>query len=184
MSRRAERKEVMSSRIDEINQKMARIAPELASSYAAYPLSAKSGRTKWVNPSGGKTAKGEPCFIAGEGKTQPMKHDYVYGAGSRGFGWYHLLTRDSYNNLYHRLQAATPVPCCACSKEARQNLSDHEDVVLIVYNRSVASIPDDEQGAKDAIAIARGTAKAVYNFTQNEQLVLNAVQTGAFLRAN
>jgi len=53
-----------------------------------------------------------------------------------------------------------------------------------VYNRSVASIPDDEQGARDAIAIARGTAKAVYNFTQNEQLVLNAVQTGAFLRAN
>ncbi|KAL7535936.1 hypothetical protein ACHAXR_006823 [Thalassiosira sp. AJA248-18] len=174
---------ISKARADEVNAQMASVAPELASPYAKYPLSASGGRM-WVNPNGGKTSKGEPCFIPGDGK--PTKHtmlreNYVYGAGTMGFGWYHLCSRDPYNILYHRLQSTAPVPCCACSKEARKGLCDHDDVSRICYNRSVASIPDDEQATKDAIAIARGTAKAVYNFTQNEQLVINAVQTGAFL---
>ena len=172
---------ISQARADEVNEKMGRVAPELASPFAKYPLSAKSGRNMWVNPNGGTTSKGEPCFIQGQGKTQPMKQHYVYGAGSMGFGWYHLLTRDSYRALYNRLHSTAPVPCCAFSKEARKALHDHDDITRICYNRSVASIPDDLQGAKDAEAIARGTAKAVYNMTQNEQLVLNAVGTGVFV---
>ena len=169
----------MGTNDDEMNAKMANVAPELASEYARYPLKRKA----WINPEG-KTAKGEPCFIQANGKAS-MKMDYVYGAGPKGFGYYHLLTRDSYVNLYHRLQKEAPVCCCTCSPSFRmvsqKEISDHDDVVRIIYNRSVGSIPDDEQAAADAIAIARGTAKAVYNITQNEQLVVNAIGTGVIL---
>mmetsp|Transcript_18358 Transcript_18358/g.27883 ORF Transcript_18358/g.27883 Transcript_18358/m.27883 type:complete len:179 (+) Transcript_18358:56-592(+) len=167
---------------DEVNAKMARVAPELKSPYAKYPLSAQTGRSMWVNPDGGRTAKGEPCFIAGQGKDQPMKEHYVYGAGSLGYGYYHLLTRDSHKILYVRLQSTTPFACCSCfNKEATRAIDEHDDITRICYNRSVATIPDDIQAAKDAEAKARGTAKAVYNFTQNEQLVVNAIQTGVFI---
>ena len=127
--------------------------------------------------------KGEPCFIAVKGVTnQPMKEHYVYGAGTLGWGYYHLLTRDSYNILYVRLSNTIPYMCCSCfNKEATRAIDEHDQITRICYNRSVASIPDDFQAAKDAEAKARGTAKAVYNFTQNEQLVINAVQTGVFV---
>lgn len=130
----------------------------------------------WVDPRG-KTAEGKPLFIKGEGSQEPArKDDYVYGPGPLGWGYYHLLTRVSYEILFRRMHSSTPfVCCCFATKEARMQLSDHEDVRLIMYNRSVASIPDDKQAAKDAIAIATGTAKAVYNYTQNEQLVFNMV---------
>lgn len=175
-----------SAKADEINQMMVLVAAELASPYAKYPLIASNGGESkmWVAPEG-KTAKGEPCFIQGPGKYQPsMKDDYIYGSGPLGFGWYHLLTRDSYHALHRRLLSSAPVPCCAFSKAARQELSDHEDVSAIVYNRSVASAPDDEQGAKDAINIAKGTAQKAYNWTQNEQLVVGAVSTGVTLASN
>lgn len=178
-------KTISASRAAEVNEQMKRVAPELDSSYATYPLSIQSGQKLWVDPAKGKTSKGEPVFIKGDGRptaTTQVKPDYVYGAGPLGFGWYHLLTRDSYNALYRRLQSTQPSMCCAFSKAARRQVSDHEEVTKICYNRSVASVPDDLQAAKDAMDIARGTAKAVYNFTQNEQLVVNAVQTGAFIR--
>eukprot|EP00957_Ditylum_brightwellii_P098248 7485668-Ditylum_brightwellii.AAC.1 len=108
--------------------------------------------------------------------------DYVYGAGPLGFGHYHLLTRESYVILYNRLANEAPIPCCACTKMARQELSEHDDARIICYNRSVASIPDDAQGAKEAEEIARGVAKATYEYTQNEQLVLGAI--GAVAGAN
>ena len=43
---------------------------------------------------------------------------------------------------------------------------DYDDVKTIVYNRSVASKPDDGQAAKDAIAIAQAKAKGVYNVAE------------------
>mmetsp|Transcript_28013 Transcript_28013/g.44054 ORF Transcript_28013/g.44054 Transcript_28013/m.44054 type:complete len:180 (-) Transcript_28013:1213-1752(-) len=174
---------ISQARADEVNAKMARVASELTSPYAKYPLSAQTGRSMWVNPSGGRTAKDELCFIAGQGKDEPMKKpDYVYGPGTMGYGYYHLLTRDSYKILYVRLQSAAPVACCSCfNKEATRAIDEHDEVTRICYNRSVATIPDDIQAAKDAEAKARGTAKVVYNYTQNEQLFLNGVQTAAFL---
>ena len=133
----------------------------------------------WVNPNGGKTARGEPVFIKGFGKEQPaVKPDYVYGPGTMGFGFYHFLTRESYHILYARLRSTAPSACCSCfNRAARQIIDEHDDVMRICYNRSVASVPDDLQGAKDAEAIARGTAKTIYNFTQNEQLFIGGMQT-------
>ena len=170
--------EISKEKVDKINAVMANVAPELASPFAKYPLSAQSGRSLWVNPTGGKTSNGEPCYIKGsESQIRQIKEHYVYGSGSLGIGYYHLLTRDSYSALYARLHNSLPVACCCfSSKEVRKEADDHDTVMRICYNRSVASIPDDLQAARDAEAIARGTAKKAYNFTQNEQLVIMAVQ--------
>eukprot|EP00563_Minutocellus_polymorphus_P000882 CAMPEP_0181033432 /NCGR_PEP_ID=MMETSP1070-20121207/7251_1 /TAXON_ID=265543 /ORGANISM="Minutocellus polymorphus, Strain NH13" /LENGTH=176 /DNA_ID=CAMNT_0023110853 /DNA_START=145 /DNA_END=675 /DNA_ORIENTATION=+ len=172
----------MSSGNEKTNEKMARVAPELASEFARYPLK----RKMWVAPTG-KTAKGEPCFIVGDEGSNGglMKIDYVYGRGVLGLGYYHLLTRDAHAILYKRLFNEAPVCCCTCSPSfalvPRAQVSDHDDVVIICYNRSVASIPDDEQAAKDAYNISRGTAKAHYQFQQNEQLIVGAITTGVVL---
>uniref|UniRef100_A0A7S2ELZ5 Uncharacterized protein n=1 Tax=Trieres chinensis TaxID=1514140 RepID=A0A7S2ELZ5_TRICV len=154
---------------EDINAMMARVCPELASSYAKYPLKGNM----WLSTSA--TVNGSATFIAETNKQPPLKLDYVHGPGPLGFGYYHLTTRAAYRALYPRLQSQAPLPCCACTKDARNNLSDHEDVTMIVYNRSVATIPDDDKGKEDALAIARGEAQAAYHFTQNEQLFFMAV---------
>ena len=69
-----------------------------------------------------------------------------------------------------------PGGCCACSKAARKEYSDWDDVKRIVYNRSVASVPDDKVGAQDAVNGARQTAQNWHNGLQNEQLAIGAVQ--------
>lgn len=169
-----------SGRNDGINEKMARVAPELASDFARYPLKHKM----WVAPSG-ETSKGQPCFE--EGGNGSLKVDYVHGRGELGLGYYHLLTRDAYAILYRRLQNEAPICCCTCSPSfalvPRAEVSDHEDVVLICYNRSVASIPNDEQAKKDAYNISRGVAKAHYQVQQNEQLIVGAITTGIAVNA-
>jgi hypothetical protein len=104
--------------------------------------------------------------------------DYVFGRGSNGRGYYHLLSRQSYTALYARLATQAPVGACACTKEARQNFSDFDDVKRIVHKRSVASKPDDAQAAIDAISQARQTAQAHYSMDQNLQLVHGVTGTG------
>ena len=126
-------------------------------------MSAQTGRSMWVKPDGGRTDKGEPCFIAGQGKNQPMKEDYVYGAGSLGYGYYHFLTRDSHKILYRRLQSETMFACCSCfNKEATKAIDEKDEISRLCYNRSVATIPDDIQAAKDAEANARAAAEAAH----------------------
>ena len=49
-------------------------------------------------------------------------------------------------------------------------MDDYEEVKKIMWYRSKGSVPDDVQAQKDAIAIAQGTSKMIYNYTQNEQL--------------
>ncbi|KAL7551355.1 hypothetical protein ACHAWF_014555 [Thalassiosira exigua] len=164
---------ISKSRSDEVNARMARVAPELSSPYAKYPLSASGGR-KWVSPGGGTTPKGEPCWIQGQGKATaqtPRRDHYVYGPGSCEFGYYHLLTRDSYNILFVQLQNKAPTACCAFGTETRRRISDHDEVQRLCYNRSIYSVPDDEQATKESIAIARGEAKAAYHCSQNEQII-------------
>uniref|UniRef100_A0A7S2URI4 Uncharacterized protein n=1 Tax=Attheya septentrionalis TaxID=420275 RepID=A0A7S2URI4_9STRA len=157
----------------ETNTKMAKYAPELASSYAKYPLK----RARWL-PNGERGPKGEPLFLQAETANQGVKMDYVFGPGPQGRGYYHLLTRKSYIALYVKLRNQSPMGACACTKDARQNFSDFDDVKKIVYNRSVASKPDDAQAAKDAISQARQTAQGHYNNDQNLQIGIGVVQTG------
>ena len=162
----------MSDKNAQINAKMARVCPELASEYAKYPLAMKA----WMSP-GAKGPKDAPMFIAGP-RGSPMKMDHVHGAGPKGWGYYHLLTRDSYINLYARLTNETPLCCCGFSAQARTEMSEWDDVKTIVYNRSVARIPDDVQGKKDAISLAQGEAQGHYHAEQNFQLAVGVAGAG------
>jgi hypothetical protein len=154
----------MADKNSETNAKMARVCPELASEYARFPLHNKA----WMSPKA-KGPKDIPLWVSAP-KGSPMKMDHVHGAGPKGWGYYHLLTRDSYHILYARLTNEMPACCCAMNAAARKEMSDWDDVKTIVYNRSVASIPDDDQAMRDAISLAQGEAQVHYHMEQNFQL--------------
>ena len=140
----------MDDRNAKLNEKMVRFAPELASEYAKYPLSYPS----WIRPTG-NGPKNSPCFESAP-RGSAMKMDYVHGPGPKGFGYYHLLTREAYVILYARLTNEMPGCCCDCRPTVRKEVSDWDDVKTVVYNRSVATKPDDVQAKKDAISLAQG----------------------------
>lgn len=154
----------------DINQKMKEVAPELDSQFARYPLK----RPRWLSFSE-KDPEGKPIFLPADGTTE-LKRDYVRGRGPKGEGYYHLLNQHAYRNLHHRLRNQAPAQCCACTKSARQHYNEYSDVQTVVYNRSLASKPDDGVGAKEAIAISQMTAQSHYHASQNEQLVIGFVQ--------
>lgn len=153
-----------------MNTKMAEVAPELASKYARYPMK----RDRWLGLDE-VDAEGKTIFAAGP-KTEQVKKDYVWGQGPRGHGYYHLLNQHSYRNLHNRLRSQAPAQCCACTKAAREYYNDYSDVATIVYNRSVASRPDDGVGAKEAIQQSQVTAQGMYHADQNTQLVFGVAQ--------
>lgn len=160
-------------RLKETNAKMVKFVPELASKYAKWPLH----RERWAQV-GETDDDGKPIFVP-VAKQGTMKEDYVYcclAPKDTGAGYYHLLHPVSYVNLFKRLESeAPPTGCCCGSAAVKNEYDEYDDVRTIVYNRSVASKPDDTQAAKDAIAKAQGVANKGYNVTQNMQLVLFAV---------
>lgn len=171
----------MGSDDSQMNDTMMRLIPELGSKYARYPLKGKA----WLDPSVSSISiSGEEIKSFIPYKKDPLvdtanvtiKMDYVWGPGPRGFGYYHLLTRDAYVTLSARIRsdrANAPTQCFACcSREATKKYNEYEDVKTIVYNRSVASIPDDSVAQRDAIAIATSTAKIAYNTSQDIQLFM------------
>jgi hypothetical protein len=160
----------MSKSPEEYNRIMVKFLPELASKYAKYPMKYDT----WLTPNQ-KGPKGEPCFI--ESPDVGVKMDYVFGKGPNGPAYYHLLTKTAYVNLYSRISSSNPVACCACTKASMKEVDEWDDVKRIMYNRYMAKKPDDQQGAKDALAAAQGTAQAWHNGLQNEQQALNFVQT-------
>jgi hypothetical protein len=72
-----------------------------------------------------------------------------------------------------------PGCCCALNAAARKEMSDWDDVKTIVYNRSIASIPDDDQAKKDAISDAQGVAHGHYQMEQNFQLAVGMGMHGS-----
>lgn len=154
-----------------MNEKLAKYLPELAeSSYGEYPLHHK----RWLDP-GERGPSGEPCFIPATQDGGVKKH-YVWGKGPNGMGYYHLLTRPAYQNLYRTIAHKPPNSrCCACSAAARKELDEWDDVRRIMYNRTVSPVPDDNVAQQAAIAKAQGTAQAWHNGLQNEQLLVIGV---------
>ena len=154
---------------DEMNRKFVNVVPELASSYAKYPLA----KSHWVDVTG-NTSNGEPCFVANAEEYAIKKHDYVHGNGPLGRGYYHFLTRQAYVILHSRLTTERPSGGCCCfvNEDVKVARSEHDEVESIMYNRSIASKPDDIQAVKDAIKIANGVADDYFNITQTEQLVV------------
>jgi hypothetical protein len=146
----------------ERNDAMGKVAPELLSLYAKYPLQQKA----WLSPDG-IGPKSEPGFIKdAEAKKNAavVKEHYVHGNGTKGRGYYHILTRESYNILFVRLQNNSPIVCC-CFANSRKVGEEHYMVRQICYNRSVSPIPDDVVAAKTAEEIARGVAQSSYHGT-------------------
>lgn len=119
-----------------VNANFVKIAPELASKYAQYPLN----NSRWMFPQE-TLSGGQPGFIPA---SQPsgLKVNYVFGRTTElGSGYYHLLTRTSYQLLFNRIQSEAPASgCCSCDKAARKQRDEYERVKRIIYYRSVASV--------------------------------------------
>ena len=161
----------------EINTIMAKHVPELASPYAKYPMK----HEKWYGANH-KGKKGEPCFLSSS-QNAGVKMDYVWGKGPLGPGYYSLLTKAAYVNLYSRVNSEAPGECCCVfSAEARTKIDEWEEIKRIMHARYVAPQPDDAAGLKRALQDAKVTAHAHYQYNQNEQLVIGGVNTLANLR--
>lgn len=134
---------------EEVNMAFATICPELKSRYAVYPFPVKHGERGWLNPSPDKVFEGKPTVLLAK-KEDGMKEDYVYcKVGPVGPGYYHVLCKTAYVNLYTRIQnqGSGKFLCFGDKKHADQWAISRK----IVYNRSRAHRPDDAHAAEAAI---------------------------------
>ena len=160
---------------NEINKSMVEFLPELNSDYARYPMS----HERWYEPNE-IGPKGEPCFVPHDGASYaPIKRDYVYcPEGSAGKGYYSLMCHNSYVNLHRKLKSLAPqagfCPCFA-SKEVRKALDRYDDVKRVLHMRRLPVVPNDKLASDIVLGQAKATAETVYNITQGEQLVFNAI---------
>lgn len=163
------------NRANTMDAKISKFVPEMsASKYARYPLT----RERWLMPTEFSPEQ-KPCFIKGTTANgpPPIMEDYVFGRGPAGEGYYHLLTKESYKSLDARLTNEGPPvgDCCLClkSKAARLEYDAYDDVKRLVYNRSVASKPDDLVATQDAMNVTKETAKGWHN---GQQQAVGAMQ--------
>lgn len=152
----------------QLNQNMIKFIPELDSKYATYPMSFD----RWLEANE-TSPEGTKCYL--KGPNSGIKKHYIFGAGKFGFGYYHLLTKYAWQNAYSRINQSPPGGCCSFSAEARRAADQWDDVKRLMYNRSVATKPDDGVAAKDALSEAKVTANNWHNGMQNEQLAFNIV---------
>jgi len=168
----------------EINKALVEFLPELDSEYAQYPMR----HERWYDPNE-KGPKGEPCFIPHDGSilATPIKKDYVYcKEGRGGKGYYSLMTRTSYVNLLGKVKSVAPQgSCAACpcfaSKQLRDALDRYDDAKRVIIMRANCAIPDDKLADDVIMGQAKQTAENMYNLTQNEQVLFNAVGVGAIV---
>lgn len=142
----------------ELNRLMVKFLPELDSEYAKYPMNNK----RWYQPSE-KGPKGEPCFVKG-GSPDVVKKDYAYCKnGSFGPGYYSLMTKVAYTNLYTKHVSQQPGTCgCACNSEDRKLIDEHDTVQRLLYGRQLSPRPCDAAAAKRGMDEAEGMATAAF----------------------
>ena len=171
---------------NEINTSLAKFLPELKDSkYAKYPMK----HERWYEPT--ETApNGEPCYVPCDdgANNAARKEEYVFCRKTpQGMkpGYFNLMTHVAYVNLYDKLDSVRPIVggCCGIGGDPaeRTALDQWDDVKRVIWSRQLASKPDDEFAANAAMDFAKGKADSVYRWTQNEQLVVNAVGTAAFV---
>jgi len=96
-----------------LNALLKKYLPEFShSNVGIFPMMEET----WL-PLDGTTPDGQPAFIPAEGEIEyrddanynedvPIKADYVFGQGAKGYGYYHLLTRHAYVCLNTRIAIA------------------------------------------------------------------------------
>ena len=164
----------------EVNSSLIEFLPELESEYSKYPMT----HERWFQPNE-KGPKGEPCFVAAtttEAEETTVKKDYTFcKKGPNGKGYYSLMCRVSYINLHNRIGSLAPAGCggglcpCFASQANRDEFDRYDDCKRVIFMRQFCSVPNDDKASKQVMNNAVATAQMVYNGTQNEQLVLNAV---------
>lgn len=133
----------MGESADKINAQLQQIVPELKSKYAIYPIA----MDRWYNFDE-KSPDGKPIFISSE-KDTGLKMDYVYcSRGPQGKGYYHLLTKIAYVNLYNYV-GNQAVGCCGSGDKT--DADAHAVAKRIIYARSQARRPDDVVAREDAV---------------------------------
>ena len=157
-----------------INKNLVEFFPELDSDYARYPMN----HARWYEPMA-TGPKGEPCFLPFDG-SNAVKQDYVFcKQGPNGAGYYSLMTHYAYVCLYKQIESVAPQSAaCPCfnSKETRDAVDRHDDVKRVMFMRQLCvDKPDDKLADDIVMGNAKAVAKKVYNITQAEQLVFNAV---------
>lgn len=153
---------------DELNRSMIKFLPELASGYARYPMH----RERWYQP-GEKGPKGEPCFMKG-GDVDTLRIDYVYcKAGCFGRGYYSLMTKISYVNLYNKLDSMQPATCgIACNSADRKAMDEYDDVNRLLYGRQMAARPCDSTAEKRMMDESQGMAQAAHGMENPTPIVV------------
>jgi hypothetical protein len=137
--------------IEDTNRIMVKFLPELASEYAKFPM---KGDKKWFTPGANqKGLKGEPCFIAST-QNAGFKMDYVWGRGPCGLGYYSLLTKEAQVNLYSRINLEAPG--FSCSKGARKEYDEYDDVKRLMFARYKSPKADDDLAQKAALDDSKG----------------------------
>lgn len=138
---------------DEVNFGFEKFCPELNASYVQYPMR----RDRWLNF--GETFQGEPTYIAAA-QDEGLKKGYVYcKRAPKGPGYYHVLCKTSYVNLYTRLMAHGPPR----SGLFRRKKVDPREVKAfdmarrVIYGRSRCSRPDDIDAIEQQLDHVVGT---------------------------
>jgi hypothetical protein len=143
----------------ELNASMIKFLPELDSDYARYPMSHK----RWLYQAEDKGPKGEPCFVKGFDPSV-LKKDYAYCKnGHLGPGYYSLMTKVAYVNLYAKHCSQQPGTCgCAFNAKDLKAIDEHDDVRRLLYARQMSPRPCDVAAETRAMKESDGMAIAAY----------------------
>ncbi len=141
-----------------LNENMVKFLPELDSDYARYPMS----YPRWYQP-GEKLPNGEPCFVKAN-TPDLIKKDYVFCKyGAFGPGYYSLMTKVAYVNLYSKIDSIQPGTCgCAFNAEDRKAMDEHDDVKRLLYGRHMSPRPCDKAAETRAMKESQGMSIAAY----------------------
>jgi hypothetical protein len=142
-----------------VNASMIKFLPELDSDYARFPMH----HPRWYQPRE-KGPKGESCFVKADADAGVRK-DYAYcKAGPFGPGYYLLMCKVSYINLYTKLGSLEPGTCgCACNAADRVAMDEFDDVRRVLHGRQCSPSPDDAAAAASSIQEGKSWADASYN---------------------
>lgn len=153
----------------ELNASMIKFLPELDSDYARYPMN----YDRWYQP--GETApNGKPCFVKGSDPSV-VKKDYTYCKnGPLGPGYYSLLTKVAYVNLYSKHDSNQPGMCgCACNAQDRKAIDEHDDVKRLLYGRQMSPKPSDKAAETRAMQESQGMAAAAHAMDNPEGVLFS-----------